>query len=219
MDTLEQSTIAKVTRRLIPFLMLCYFFCYLDRVNVGFAALEMNKDLGLSASVFGLGAGILFLTYGAFEVPSNMMTVRLGARRWIGRIMITWGIIAMSTMFVQGGKSFLTMRVVLGAAEAGFFPAAVFFMSTWFPGTYRARMISFFMCTSPIAAAVGAPLSTSLLGLNGVAGLHGWQWLFLIEGLPPLLLGIFTLFWLYGMHRSHVGCGFVGAACCATGRV
>jgi MFS transporter, ACS family, tartrate transporter len=176
--------------------MLCYFFCYLDRVNVGFAALEMNKDLGLSASVFGLGAGILFLTYGAFEVPSNIMTVRLGVRRWLGRIMITWGIIAMATMFVEGPNSFITMRVLLGAAEAGYFPAAVFYMSTWFPGTNRARMISFFMCTSPIAAAIGAPVSTSLLRLNGLLGLHGWQWLFLIEGLPPFLLGIFVLFWL-----------------------
>jgi MFS transporter, ACS family, tartrate transporter len=202
MDMLEKTTIAKVTRRLIPFLMLCYFFCYLDRVNVGFAALEMNKDLGLSASVFGLGAGILFLTYGAFEVPSNIMTVRLGARRWIGRIMITWGIIAMATMFVAGGTSFITMRILLGAAEAGFFPAAVFFMSTWFPGTYRARIIGYFMCTSPIAAAIGAPVSTSLLGLDGIAGLHGWQWLFLIEGLPPLLLGIFTLFWLTEKPRQ-----------------
>jgi MFS transporter, ACS family, tartrate transporter len=196
MHALEQSTIAKVTWRLVPFLMICYFFCYLDRVNVGFAALDMNRDLGLSASVFGFGAGILFLTYGLLEVPSNVMAVRVGARRWISRIMITWGIIAACTMFVTSIASFYTIRVLLGAAEAGFFPAAIFYMSTWFPDTYRARIISYFMCMAPFAAAVGAPLSTSLLGLNGVAGLHGWQWLFLIEGIPPVLLGVFALFWL-----------------------
>jgi sugar phosphate permease len=194
MDVIEQTTVAKVTRRIIPFLMLCYFFCYLDRVNVSFAALEMNKDLGLSASVFGFGAGILFLTYGLLEVPSNVMTVRVGPRRWLGRIMISWGIVAAATMFVSGEKSFYAMRVLLGVTEAGFFPAAIYFMSTWFPGTYRARMIAFFMCTSPIAAAIGAPMSTSLLALDGLGGLHGWQWMFLVEGLPPVLLGIFTLF-------------------------
>jgi MFS family permease len=138
----------------------------------------------------------LFLTYGMLEVPSNVMTVRLGARRWIGRIMISWGIVAAGMIFVSGETSFYTMRVLLGAAEAGFFPAAVFFMSTWFPGAYRACMIAFFMCTSPIAAAIGAPVSTTLLGLDGLAGLHGWQWLFLLEGLPPVALGLFALFTL-----------------------
>jgi MFS transporter, ACS family, tartrate transporter len=196
MQDLEAGTIRKITIRIVPFLMLCYFFCYLDRVNVGFAALDMNRDLGLTASVFGFGAGILFLTYGLFEVPSNIMAVRLGARRWIGRIMITWGIIAAGMMFVTGANSFYTVRIILGAAEAGFFPGAVFYMSTWFPGTYRARMIAFFMCTSPIAAAIGAPVSTSLLGLQGLGGLHGWQWLFIAEGLPATLLGIFALFYL-----------------------
>lgn len=193
MTALEQTTIGKAMWRIAPFLMICYFFCYLDRVNVSFAALDMNRDLGLTAAMFGFGAGILFWTYGGLEVPSNILMVRYGPRRWLARILITWGFIAAGMMFVVGEKSFYGMRLALGAAEAGLYPCAIFYLSTWFPNNYRARMISYFMVMSPIAGAVGAPLSTSLLYLEGVAGLHGWQWMFIIEGLPAVVLGVLAL--------------------------
>jgi len=196
MDQLEQQTMRKVGRRLIPFLMLCYFFCFLDRVNVGFAALQMNKDLGFSSSVFGFGAGILFIAYMLCEAPSNMVLVKVGARRWIARIMVTWGIIACGMTLIRGDTSFYIMRFLLGAAEAGFFPGIIFYLTLWFPGTYRGRVTGLFMACIPLSAAIGAPISTSLLYLDGVAGLRGWQWLFLLEGLPSVLLGVVTWFYL-----------------------
>lgn len=196
MDALEQQTMRKVWLRLLPFLMLCYFFCFLDRVNVGFAALQMNKDLGFSASVFGFGAGILFIAYMLCEAPSNMVLVKVGARRWIARIMFTWGLLACGMAFVTGETSFYVVRTLLGAAEAGFFPGIIFYLTLWFPGTYRGRVTGLFMACIPLSSALGAPLSTSLLYLDGIAGLRGWQWLFLAEGVPSVLLGVVTWFYL-----------------------
>src|SRR3954465_1898587 len=196
MKQLEERTMKKVFRRLVPFLMFCYFFNFLDRVNVSFAALDMNKDLGFSASVFGFGSGILFLSYMLCETPSNVLLTRFGARKWLARIMISWGIIASCMMFVTGEYSFYTLRVFLGAAEAGFFPGIIYYLTLWFPGVYRARVTGLFMACIPLSAAIGSPLSTSLLYLDGTLGLRGWQWLFLVEGLPPILLGVVTWFFL-----------------------
>lgn len=198
MDPVEQSTMRKVGKRLIPFLMLCYFFNFLDRVNVSFAALEMNKDLGFSASTFGLGAGILFFTYMLCETPSNVILVKVGARVWLARIMFTWGIIAAGMAFIAGETSFLTMRALLGAAEAGFFPGIIFYLTLWFPGTYRARVTGLFMACIPLAAAIGSPISTSLLYLDGLLGYRGWQWMFLLEGIPSIVLGVVTYYYLTG---------------------
>jgi ACS family tartrate transporter-like MFS transporter len=196
MESLEQRTIAKVTSRLVPFLILCYFVAYLDRVNVSFAALTMNKDLGLSASAFGFGAGIFFLAYFLFEVPSNLFLERVGARKWIARIMLTWGLISGSMAFISGEKSFFTLRVLLGIAEAGFFPGIIFFLTLWFPAVYRARIIGYFMAAIPLSTVVGAPVSGLLLGLDGYFGLRGWQWLFILEATPALILSLVVLLYL-----------------------
>ena len=196
MESLEQRTIAKVTARLVPFLILCYFVAYLDRVNVGFAALTMNKDLGLSASAFGFGAGIFFLAYFLFEVPSNLFLERVGARKWIARIMFTWGLISGAMAFVSGETSFYVVRVLLGIAEAGFFPGIIFFLTLWFPAVYRARIIGYFMAAIPLSTVIGAPVSGLLLGLDGVMGLKGWQWLFILEAVPALILSVVVFFYL-----------------------
>lgn len=196
METLEQRTMRKVVRRLVPYLMLCYFFCFLDRVNVGFAALQMNTDLGFSASIFGFGAGIMFVTYMLGEAPSNLVLVRVGARRWIARIMVTWGLLACAMALVSGTKSFYTVRALLGAAEAGFFPGIIYYLSTWFPATHRARVTGLFMACIPLSSAIGSPVSTALLYLDGALGLRGWQWMFVMEGLPPIVLGFVTWFYL-----------------------
>jgi MFS transporter, ACS family, tartrate transporter len=196
MDDTEQRTMRKVFWHIVPFLMICYFFNFLDRVNVSFAALDMNRDLGFSASVFGFGAGILFVAYMLCETPSNLLLVRFGARKWLARIMVTWGIIACGMMFITNEINFYTMRVLLGAAEAGFFPGIIFYLTMWFPGTYRGRVTGLFMACIPLASAIGAPLSTSLLYLDGLWGLRGWQWLFLLEGIPSVLLGVITFFYL-----------------------
>src|SRR5262245_53969341 len=182
--SIEDRTIARVTTRLVPFLVLCFFIAYLDRVNVGFAALTMNRDLGLSASAYGFGAGIFFLSYSIFEVPSNLFLERVGARRWIARIMFTWGILSGATAFIGGVNGFYLVRLLLGAAEAGFFPGIIFYLTLWFPATYRARITGAFLAAVPLATVIGAPLSGLLLGLDGVLGLRGWQWLFLLEALP-----------------------------------
>ncbi len=177
----------------MPFLFVLYVVSYLDRVNVGFAALQMNRDLGFSAAVYGLGAGIFFLSYVMFEVPSNLIMVRTGARVWIARIMITWGFASAGMMFVQGTTSFYAMRFVLGAAEAGFFPGMVLYLTQWFPAAERARTIASFMTATALAGVVGGPLSALLLSLDGVMGLRGWQWLFLLEGVPALVLGVVVI--------------------------
>jgi ACS family tartrate transporter-like MFS transporter len=196
MDALEQRTIAKVRARLIPFLILCFFVAYLDRVNVGFAALTMNADLGLSASAFGFGAGIFFLAYFVFEVPSNLLLERVGARKWIARIMFTWGLISGATAFIHGETGFFVVRVLLGIAEAGFFPGIIFFLTLWFPADYRARIIGSFMAAIPLSTVIGAPVSGWLLGLNGVMGMRGWQWLFILEAVPALILSVVVFFYL-----------------------
>ena len=196
MEPLEQRTIAKVTSRLVPFLVLCYFVAYLDRVNVSFAALTMNKDIGLSASAFGFGAGIFFLAYFLFEVPSNLFLERVGARKWIARIMFTWGVISGAMAFVGGERSFYILRVLLGIAEAGFFPGIIFFLTLWFPAVYRARIIGYFMAAIPLSTVIGAPVSGLLLGMDGVAGLKGWQWLFILEAMPALVMSVAVFFYL-----------------------
>ena len=189
-------TIRRIRRRLIPFLAFLYFVAYLDRVNVGFAALQMNAALGLSAIQYGRGAGIFFLGYFLFEVPSNLALARVGARIWIARIAIVWGVVSIATMFAVGPKSFNAIRFLLGAAEAGFFPGIVFYFTFWFPARERARAVAQFSTASMAAGIVGAPLSGLLLSLRGVAGLDGWQWLFLVEGIPAVLLGVVAFMYL-----------------------
>ncbi len=186
----------KVTRRLIPFMFLLYIVAFLDRVNVGFAALQMNEDLGFSEAVYGLGAGIFFVGYFLFEVPSNLILERIGARVWIARIMITWGIISMAMFLVQGPVSFYVLRFLLGIAEAGFFPGMILYLTYWFPARERARGVALFMTAVPIAGVIGSPLSGALLTLDGLVGLAGWQILFLVEGLPAVILGFVVLFYL-----------------------
>lgn len=191
---LEKSTIRRVSLRLVPFLMVCYFFALLDRVNVGFAALQMNKDLGLSPAVFGLGASLFFVSYFLVEVPSNLALEKYGARRWIARIMITWGIVSASMAFVVGPNSFYVMRFILGAAEAGFFPGVVLFLTYWFPSAYRGRIVAIFMVSIPIASFIGSPMSALLLSMDGILGLKGWQWLFIMEAVPTVVFGVACLF-------------------------
>jgi ACS family tartrate transporter-like MFS transporter len=193
---MEARVIRKVSWRIVPFVALCYFVCYLDRVNVGFAALTMNKDLGFSATVFGWGAGIFFFGYFLFEVPSNLALERFGARLWIARIMLTWGVLSAGMSLVWNEWSFLLVRFLLGVAEAGFFPGIILFLTYWFPAAYRARMVGRFMAAIPISTIIGAPLSGLILGLDGVWGLRGWQWLFICEGAPTVLLGLVVMFYL-----------------------
>jgi ACS family tartrate transporter-like MFS transporter len=196
MDEFGRATMARVTRRLLPFLLLLYIISWLDRVNVGFAKLQMNSDLGFSDTIYGFGAGIFFLFYGLFEVPSNMLLVRFGARRWIARIMITWGLISAGTLFVKGETSFYVMRCLLGVAEAGFLPGIIYYLSQWFPRAERARAVSWFMIGIPLSVVFGGPLSGWLLGFDGHLGLRGWQWMYLVEGLPAAVLGVVVLFYL-----------------------
>jgi ACS family tartrate transporter-like MFS transporter len=189
----ERTALAKVTRRLVPFLFLLYLVCFLDRVNIGFAALQMNRDLGFGPAVYGFGAGVFFLGYVLFEVPSNLILARMGARVWIARIMITWGLVAAAMVFVRGPLSLYGLRFLLGAAEAGFFPGIIYYLSGWFPAAERARAVARFMVAIPLSGVLGGPLSGALLGLNGHLGLAGWQWLFLLEGLPAMVLGLVVL--------------------------
>ena len=189
-------TLRKVTLRLIPFLFLLYIVAWLDRVNVGFAALQMNSNLGFSSAAFGFGSGVFFLGYCLCEVPSNLILHRVGARRWIARIMMSWGAISVSMMFVRSTSAFYTLRFLLGAAEAGFFPGVVYYLSHWYPEAQRARAIAAFMTAVPVSGVIGGPLSGALLNLNGVFGLAGWQWLFLVEGVPAILLGAIVLAYL-----------------------
>jgi MFS family permease len=210
MHDLERRVIGKVMWRLIPFLILCYFVAYLDRVNVSFAKLHMNQALGFSDAAFGLGAGLFFIAYFLFEVPSNIFLERVGARLWIARIMISWGIVSAAFAFIPSlagvtGVSneaiFYTLRLLLGACEAGFFPGIIFYLTLWFPAVYRARVISFFMLAIPISSIVGAPISGLLLNVTGW-GLEGWQWLFILEALPSILVGLGVLFYLTDFPRQ-----------------
>jgi ACS family tartrate transporter-like MFS transporter len=193
MPELADSAIRKAALRLLPFLCISYAVNFLDRVNVGFAALAMNEDLGFTPEMFGFGAGIFFAGYIVFEVPSNLALQRFGARIWIARIMISWGIVATAMAAVGGETSFYVLRFVLGVAEAGFFPGIVLYLTYWFPRETRARIVSIFMAAIPVATVIGGPLSGALLSLDGTAGLAGWQWLFVIQGLPAVLLGLVAL--------------------------
>ena len=193
---LKSRTLRKVTLRLIPFLLLCYIVSFLDRVNVGFAGLQMNQELGLTSTQFGFGSAIFFVGYCLFEVPSNVILARVGARRWIARIMITWGLLASAMMLTQGPISFSVLRFLLGVAEAGFFPGIVYFLTFWYPDAARARAIAAFMIGIPLSGVIGGPLSGALLGLDGLLGLSGWQWLYLVEGIPAVILGLIVLSYL-----------------------
>ncbi len=192
----EHPAFRKVARRLIPLMMVLYLVSFLDRVNVGFAALTMNADLDFSPAVYGFGASIFFLGYFLFEVPSNLIMEKVGARLWICRIMVTWGLLSAATAFVTGPTSFYVVRFLLGVAEAGFLPGMILYLGYWFPLAIRGRTIALFMAAVPIASAVGAPLSGMVLQTHGFLGLAGWQWLFLIEGIPACLLGIVVLIFL-----------------------
>ena len=205
MQDIESRTIMRVSARLIPFLVVCYFIAYLDRVNVGFAALTMNKALGLTATMFGFGSGIFFLTYFIFEVPSNLLLDRFGARKWIARIMVSWGILSGLMAFIPGiarasglspETSFYVIRALLGIAEAGFFPGIIFYLTLWFPSVYRGRIIGSFIAAIPVSLVIGAPVSGMILGMEGIGGLDGWQWLFVIEAAPAVVLGFITFFYL-----------------------
>lgn len=194
--TIEQRVMRKITLRIVPFIMLLYFIAFLDRVNIGFAALTMNADLGFSPAVFGFGAGIFFLGYFLFEVPSNLILHKVGARIWIARVMITWGLVSGAMAFVQGTTSFYTLRFLLGVAEAGFFPGIIVYLSYWFPAQKRAQVTAIFMAAAPISTALGSPISAALLEMHGMMGFAGWQWMFVLEAVPAVFLGVVVLFWL-----------------------
>jgi MFS transporter, ACS family, tartrate transporter len=191
--TIEQTTMRKVYLRILPFAALTYFFCYVDRINVGFAALTMNKDLGLDPSIYGMAAGVFFWGYFLFEVPSNIILEKVGARLWIARIMVTWGLISGATAFCTGPYSFTAIRFLLGIAEAGLFPGFVLFFTYWFPRHHRARINAGFTLALPVAVALGAPVSTALLGLDGLWGLKGWQCMYIFEAIPTVLIGFGVL--------------------------
>jgi ACS family tartrate transporter-like MFS transporter len=188
-----RAALAKATWRLLPLLLFLYIIAWLDRVNVGFAALQMNTDLGFDDAVYGFGAGIFFIGYALFEVPSNLLLVRFGARLWMARIMVTWGLLSVAMMFVQGPTSFYTLRFLLGVAEAGFLPGIIYYLGDWFPIRERARAVSWFMVGIPLSTVVGGPLAGLILQLDGWQGLAGWQWLFLLEGAPAVVFGFAVL--------------------------
>jgi len=191
--SLEQVACRKAALRIVPLLAFAYFINYLDRTNVGFAALAMNRDLGLTASQFGLAAGIFYVGYCFFEVPSNLALYRFGARRWLARIMITWGLFAAATSFATGAVSYSLLRLLAGIGEAGFFPGVIFFLTLWFPASYRTQMMAWFLAAVPLSSVFSGPLSVSMLKLEGWLGLHGWQWLFILQGLPACVLGVLCL--------------------------
>ncbi|WP_050463892.1 MFS transporter [Herbaspirillum autotrophicum] len=190
----DAALMKKLMWKIIPFLMLLYFVAYLDRVNISFASLQMNADIGLSSIAYGFGASMFFIGYFLFEVPSNLILARVGARVWIARIMITWGIVSLCMAFVTGEKSFYILRFLLGVSEAGFFPGIMVYLSRWFPISYRARVTGVFMVAIPLSGLIGSPISGLILdGMNGIGGLRGWQWMFIIEAFPALILGFVCL--------------------------
>jgi sugar phosphate permease len=193
----DQHTHRKVTRRLIPFLFLCYILAYLDRVNVGFARLQMQADLAFSDTAYGIGAGIFFIGYFFFEVPSNLLMRRVGARLWIARIMIVWGLVSAASMFVNSVASFYVLRFLLGVAEAGFFPGIIWYLTQWYTRAHRAQVVALFMTAIAVSGVVGGPLSGLILNtMDGLSGLRGWRWLYLLEGLPSVLVGFAVLRYL-----------------------
>ncbi|WP_428486390.1 MFS transporter [Rhodopila sp.] len=189
MNEIEAAACRKITWRLMPILTIGYILNYLDRSNIGFAALQMNREIGLTPAQFGFGAGILSVGYCLFEIPSNLALYRFGGRRWLARIMITWGLVAAGCALIVGWRSFFVLRVLLGLTEAGFFPGVAFLMSQWFPAEKRTRMLAILLLGVPVSSIIGGPLSGALLGLDRFGGLSGWQWMFIIEGLPAALLG------------------------------
>ena len=195
-SAVETATVRRVSWRLMPFLLLAYLICYIDRVNVGFAALQMNKAVGIDPKLYGLGAGIFFIGYFILEVPSNLALERFGARAWIARIMITWGAVSAAFALIGGPISFLVLRFLLGAAEAGFFPGVILYITYWYPRHYRAIIVGIFMVAIPVAGLVGSPISGGILYMDGVLGLGGWQWIFLLEAAPAVLLGLASFIWL-----------------------
>jgi MFS transporter, ACS family, tartrate transporter len=216
-QAIHRRAVKKIAWRLLPILIVSFLLSQIDRSNVSIAALTMNKDIGLTATQFGYGAGIFFLSYALFEVPSNLVLHRVGARRWLARIMITWGLCSAAMMFVRGPTSFYVLRFLLGLAEAGFFPGVAIYLSGWFSARYRARVFAWFLASIPAAPFIGNPISGLLLGLNGFGGLAGWQWMFLLQGLPCVLLGPVLLraltdrpedaAWLTAEERRLVRCG------------
>ena len=192
----NDQVFAKAARRLIPFMMVLYTVSFLDRVNIGFAALTMNQDLGFTPEIYGWGAGVFFFGYFLFEVPSNVILTKVGARRWICRIMATWGLISAATAFVEGPTSFYVLRFLLGLAEAGFAPGMIYYLSLWFPARLRARYAAAYFLAIPLTNVIGAPVSSLIIGIDGMLGLHGWQWLFIVEALPALVLAVAVFLFL-----------------------
>jgi ACS family tartrate transporter-like MFS transporter len=199
---LERTTIRTVIWRLIPLLLLAYLAAYIDRINIGFAGVALKKEFGFSNTIFATGAGLFFIGYFLFEVPSNMLLARLGARRWIARIMVSWGLLSAAMIFVQGTYSFYFLRFLLGFAEAGFFPGVIYYLVCWFPADYRARMMALFTAGIPLSTVIGSPISSQLLKMSGMGGLPGWQWMFLLEGLPAVAIGLLVLFALPDYPRD-----------------
>ena len=217
-----ETVFTKCAWRLIPFITLLYVVGFIDRSNVGFAALTMNRDLGFSPAVYGLGAGIFFLGYVTFQIPTAILLARVGARRVIFCVMLVWGLVSAANALMQGAHSFYLLRFLLGVAEGGFTPSMIFYLTLWFPEVYRGRFIATFCTAIPIAGIIGGPLSGLILGMEGVGHLHGWQWLFLIQGLPAVLLALVTLAilpdgpaqarWLNDAERKVVAAGLAGDA-------
>ena len=195
-SALEEQTIKRISKRIIPFLVILFVMAFLDRTNIGFAALHMNDAIGITQTIFGLGAGIFFLGYFIAEVPSNILLHRFGARIWIARIMITWGIIAAMMGFIQNGTQFIVLRFLLGIAEAGFFPGVIFYLTLWFPARYRARVFASFYLGLPIAQIIGAPISVGLMQWGNTIGYEGWRLMYILEGIPSIILGIVCLKYL-----------------------
>src|SRR6202142_4532840 len=192
-QSLEVTTMRRVSWRLMPFLLAAYIICYIDRVNIGFAALQMNQAVGIDPKTYGLGAGIFFVGYFILEVPSNLALERFGARKWIARIMITWGLASGAFALIGGPISFLVLRFLLGAAEAGFFPGVVLYLTYWYPAVYRAKIVGLLSLALPVAGLIGSPLSGVVLNsMDGLAAMRGWQWIFIVEGAPAVVLGLIS---------------------------
>jgi D-galactonate transporter len=211
----EAAVYNKVTRRIIPFLFACYILAYVDRVNIGFAKLQMQRDLGMSDTVYGIGAGIFFIGYFLFEVPANIILQRVGARLWLGVLMVLWGMVSCCTIFARGAASFYAIRTLLGIVESGFFPGVILYLTFWYTRKHRARMVALFMCATPLSGVIAGPISGRIMAkMSGVGGLRAWQWLFLIEGIPSAIAGLVTMFylvdepgkakWLSAEERDHV---------------